>query len=551
MKNLKFLLSMFLLLCSIVVSAHDFEVNGIYYNITDVTNKTVEVTFRGKYYDSYSNEYTGSVVIPESVTYNGTTYSVTSIGHYAFRDCSGLTSITIPNSVTSIGDEAFYGCSGLTSVTIPNSVTSIGNDAFRNCSNLVSIEIPNSVTSIGGGAFDGGAFNGTAWYNNQLDGVVYAGKVLYRYKGTMPVNTSIVVKEGTTQICSNAFRDCSGLTSITIPNSVTSIGNYAFYNCYYLTSIEIPNSVTSIGNDAFRNCSGLTSIEIPNSVTSIGGNAFFYCESITSITIPNSITSIEHGTFMWCSGLTSIEIPNSVTSIGNDAFCGCYDLTNITIPNSVTEIGERAFYKCFSLTSITIPNKITKIENEVFIWCSALKSITIPNSVTSIGESAFDGCSSLTSVEIPNSVTSIGSDAFNDCSRLTDVYCHATLVPHTEGNVFDATNRPYRILHVPVTAINDYESSWPWSSFREIVALNYVTNIIEIPTTAVFITSSNGALYINCSLEGEEAAVYTSSGTLVGKATITNGNATVQTTLSKGSIAIVKIGEKSVKVILN
>ena len=134
MKNLKFLLSMFLLLCSIVVSAHDFEVNGIYYNITDVTNKTVEVTFRGKYYDSYSNEYTGSVVIPESVTYNGTTYSVTSIGHYAFRDCSGLTDVLIGNSVTSIGSGAFASCFGLNSIKsfIPaENLFAPGSNAFN------------------------------------------------------------------------------------------------------------------------------------------------------------------------------------------------------------------------------------------------------------------------------------------------------------------------------------------------------------------------------------------------------------------------------------
>ena len=208
--------------------AHDFEVDGIYYDILSSTNKTVEVTFQGNIYDSYTNEYTGSVTIPETVTYSGKTYSVTSIGNSAFRDCSGLTEVTIPNSVTSIGDYAFRECRSLTSITIPNSVTSIGESAFRYCSGLTSVTIPNSVTSIG---------NYTFCY-------------------------------------------CSGLTSVTIGNSVTSIGNYAFCCCSGLTSVTIPNSVTSIGEYAFEICSSLTSVTIGNSVTSIGDRAFYGCISL-------------------------------------------------------------------------------------------------------------------------------------------------------------------------------------------------------------------------------------------------------------------------------
>ncbi len=143
------------MLCATATMAHDFEVGGIYYNILSEEKKTVEVTYRGDSYSSYDNEYSGSVDIPSSVLSNGITYSVTSIGDYAFVFCSGLTSITIQNNVTSIGDYAFVYCSGLTSVTIPNSVTSIGDWAFRSCTGLTSITIPNSVTSIGGYVFYG------------------------------------------------------------------------------------------------------------------------------------------------------------------------------------------------------------------------------------------------------------------------------------------------------------------------------------------------------------------------------------------------------------
>ena len=331
--------------------------------------------------------------------------SVTSIGTYAFYGCSGLTSITIPNSVTSIGDWAFHGCSGLTSITIPNSVTSIGDLAFHGCSGLTSITLGNSVTSIGGWAFNGctgltsiNVASGNNYYSSN-NGVLFNKKktALIRYP------------EGKSQ------------TSYTIPNSVTSIGNYAFCGCSGLTSITIPNSVTSIGNYAFWGCSGLTSITIPDSVTSIGSWAFENCTGLTSITIPNSVTSIGSYAFYGCTGLTSITIPNSVTSIGDHAFDGCTGLRSITISNSVTSIEDDVFARCTSLTSITIPNSVTRIEDYAFAHCTGLTSITIPNSVTSIGNWAFLGCTGLTSITIPNSVTSIGNVAFSGCTGLTSI----------------------------------------------------------------------------------------------------------------------------------
>ena len=281
--------------------SYTYQGKTLYYNIT--SDNTIEVTCYSNFIN-YNNYVSGDVVIPSSVTNNGTTYSVTSIGDDAFYYCSGLTSVTIPNSVTSIGNYAFYYCSGLTSVTFPNSVTSIGNSAFYNCSSLTSVTIPNSVTSIG----------------------------------------------------DRAFYECSSLTSVTIPNSVTSIGNDAFAGCSGLTSVTIPNSVTLIGEGVFAGCSGLTSVTIPNSVISIGDLAFFACSGLTSITIPNSVTFIGNYAFYGCNGLTSI-VSNAVVPpvLGGEVFSYSNNYCNTTVP-----CGSLVAYIASSWNDY-FPNRITEV----------------------------------------------------------------------------------------------------------------------------------------------------------------------------------------------
>ncbi len=377
----------------------------------------------------------GDIVLPSKIEGK----PVTSIGSSAFRGCSSLTSITIPDSVTSIGSSAFENCSSLTSVTIPDSVTSIGYDAFSWCNSLTSITIPDSVTSIGWDAFD--RCEKLTQINVDTANTVYSSVngVLFSKDKTELIrypegkaDTSYAIPNGVTYIGYDAFSCCSSLTSITIPNSVTSIGDYAFSGCISLASITIPDGVTNIGDWAFWDCRSLTSITIPDSVTRIGDSAFYGCSSLTSITIPNSVTSIGYEAFHSCSSLTSITIPNSVTSIGKSAFESCSSLTSITIPNSVTSIGDYAFYWCSNLTSVTIGNSVTSIGDYAFYRCSNLTSVTIGNSVTSIGDYAFNGCNSLTSVTIPDSVTSIGKYAFYYCTSLT-----STTIPDSVTSIGD------------------------------------------------------------------------------------------------------------------
>ena len=329
-----------------------------------------------------------------SLNANRKSYSVTGIGTCTDND------IIIPSSynglpVTTISDHAFSGCSGLTSITIPDSVTSIGRSAFRDCIGLTSIEISEGVTSIGSSAFSG------------CSGL-----------------KSIVIPYGVTSIKDHTFYGCSELTSVTIPEGVTSIGKYVFYDCSKLTSIVIPRGVTSIGESAFSGCSELTNMVIPDGVTSIDKNAFYNCSGLTSITLPDGVTSIGEYTFYGCSKLTSIVIPYGVTSIGNGAFHGCTELTSIEISSSVTSIGGNAFSRCTGLTSIVIPYGVTSIGSYAFEFCSGLTSIEISSSVTSIGRWALYYCDNLVSITFEGTVenwNTVGKSSWN--TSKTIVYC--------------------------------------------------------------------------------------------------------------------------------
>ena len=318
MKKLLFVL---LALLPMLASADPVEIDGIYYNLDSKTKKA-EVTANPNNY-----KYSGKVTIPSTVTYNGTQYSVTSIGEDAFYDSSSMTSITIPNSVTTIGDEAFMFCSGLTSITIPNSVKTIGESAFIKCKGLTSIIIPSSVTSIGDAPF--------ALCSSLASITVKSGNSVYDSRN----NCNALIETASNTLI-------AGSQNTEIPNSVTAIGNGAFMGNSGITSITIPNSVKTIYNGAFAYCTELTSVGIPNSVTTIDKSAFAFCDKLSTVSIGSGVTKIEDRVFFYCSKLTDVycfaeNVPEtestafSYSSIGTTTLYvpkGCFDAYNAATP---------------------------------------------------------------------------------------------------------------------------------------------------------------------------------------------------------------------------
>ena len=513
----KLLLPFVLMLLPIVACADAVVIDGIYYNLVSKV-KQAEVT-------ENPNQYKNDVAIPPTVTYGGIEYNVTSIGNYAFDGCSRLISVTIPNSVTSIGDFAFYCCSGLTAVTIPNSVTSIGISAFRNCSGLTSVTIPNSVTTIEEDTFLG------------CSGL-----------------TSVTIPNSVTSIGYGAFRDCSSLTSITIPNSVTSIDSYAFANCKSLTSVIIPNSVTSISEAVFWGCSALTSVTIPNSVTSIGNYAFASCKSLTSVTIPNSVTSIRDYAFEGCSAMTTLKIGNGgsrLIIIFERAFANCPEITDVycyaeNVPSTHTTAFDGSYPDYATLhvpqESITAYSAkepwsnfgtIKTIEGGDVIETPKCATPTISyESKRLMFDCDTEGVEYVSEIKVTD-----GKKYYDNSISLEATYeitVYATKVEYSNSDVATAT------------------LVWTNATFTETTPSHGITTSAKAieENIPVLISSHSGSITINSEADGQKVEAYAVNGQFLGSATVQNGQATISTKLEKGSVAIVKLGEKAVKIVM-
>ena len=490
--SLSILLTLLMSMAGIKAYAYDIAVENadgvtIYYNYYN-EGKELQVTFLSSEIFYQKNAYVGNVVIPEEVTYMNRTRKVTSIGSDAFK-YSSLTSVTIPNSVTSIGSYAFESCYSLTSVNIPNSVTSIGDGAFQGCHGLTSV----TISDI------------TAWLSISFAGSE-SNPLCYAY---------------------HLFLNGEEVKDLTIPNSVTSIGDYTFSGCSSLTSVTIPSSVTSIGGYAFQRCSSLTSVTIGNSVTTIGYSAFSDCSSLTSVTIPNSVTSIGDYAFSGCSSLTSIisKMMNPCKIPSNCFTKDHYYNSTLYIPEGTTEKYKTTdFWSNFLFVEEGDPSggdspepepqkcskPIIRYKNGQLTFDCATEGATCYYSITDSDIKSGNGEKVDLTVTYHVSVYAAKQGCYNS-DEATATLCWIDVDPKMEG------------------------------------IENGVANVKAMP---VLIQGEEGVLHISGAPEGTAINVYEIGGQLVGSAKASSDTTIIPTTLSQGSIAIVKIGEKAIKVLM-
>lgn len=536
-----------------------------------------------------------NVSIPEGVTF---------IGERAFYNCTALTSVTIPSSVTNIYNDAFLKCSGLTSVTINSNaimsktydtgcslchifgnqvenynigegVTSIGNYAFCDCTGLTSVTIPSSVTRIGFSAF------------RDCTGL-----------------TSVTIPSGVTSIYS-AFSGCTGLTKVIVPDiaawcCITFLGNnsnplsYA-HHLYSdenteITNLVIPTSVTSIAGEAFYGCTGLTSVTFPSSLTSIGGCAFYGCSGLTSVTIPEGVTTIDNSVFENCTGLTNVTIPEGVTSIGRYAFYGCTAMTKLKIPNTLSSIDESAFEGWEKLSTIILGNGIKTINSKAFANCTNLNDVyCLAYRYPTTAKNAFDGSypdyvtlhvldeavEQYRAVEPWSTFKDVigleGSTGSTPCAKPTISYKNGQIETNcdTDGaqcvtiiTVDDAKTYTSSKINLNVTYHISVYAIKPGYGNSEVATATLcwidvepqtegvINSIAHIPAIPVLIQSENGQINVTGVDDGTAVSVYNVDGMKTGSGIVQEGQVIIDTRQSAGSIAIVKIGEKRVKVVM-
>ena len=474
MKKILLILLVFLSAGSALADTYNFTATTaegitLYYAIINSTTnvKVVKQTTSG---NPYSVMPTGDLVIPSTVENNATTYTVTTIGSSAFTKCTGLTSVTLPNTITTIDGSAFSGCTGFSSITFPSSLITIGVSAFSGCTGLTSITIPDNVTSIGGTAF------------NNCSNV-----------------TTLTLNGNTTTIGTSAFQNMSGLTTVNW-NIVNATNNGASSTTYIFkgsnfTTLNIGSNVTAIPTYAFYGNTRLTPIDIPDNVTSIGEYAFYGCSGATYINTGDGISTISRSAFQNCSGATSITIGDNVTSIGTGAFKGCTGATSVSLGNSVTTIGTSAFESCTHLTSISFPASVTTLNGSSFKNCSTLTSVVIPATITSIGTDVFNGCTGITTLTLNGNTTTLAANAFQNMSNLNTVNWN---IVNATNNGTSSTNAIFKSSNFTNLNIGNNVTTIPTYAFygnTRLTPIDIPDNITSIGTYAFY--GCSGATYIN------------------------------------------------------
>ena len=502
------LLLLMLAMMPAMMSAYDFEVDGIYYKINR-DSVSVSVTNKNS---SNSGAYIGHVSVPAEVIYNDMVYPVTMIGGYAFNKCSALTGIDLPNTIKEISRFSFMGCTALSHINIPDSVTFIGGQAFQSCRSLTELFIPASVQNIETMAFSYCygltsivVDENNSYYDSRENCNAIIGKNRNELLAAC-VNT--VIPNSVKRFERDAFNGFTWLTEVDMPDSLEFIGINAFYGCTGLTNIDFPSTLTTISDAAFAGCTGLTEVVLPESLQTLGGNVFMDCPELTSLFIPANVTSIGGSLLARDTKVNSIvvdprntkydsrdncnaiidtrynrliegcnysTVPEGVRHIDSGAFAYCDKISDMELPSSLYTIGYGAFRGCSSLTSIHVPEGVAQINAEVFRDCSILKTVSLPST---LNESGLDH---------------IGTYCFFGCDSLRDVICYAVKPPQIgpfSYGCFETSTLQNGTLYVPAGSIDSYKTANIWRGFSRIaaigdingdgnIAISDVTNLID------------------------------------------------------------------------
>ena len=503
----KTLLLLLSLLLPMAASAYDVCINGIYYNIVKKA-KQATVT----YGENESGTYSGDVVIPSTVVYDGTTCSVVGIGGNAFYACK-MTSLTIPHSITKIVGGAFQfssigslyisdiasycsiefeGFGDLTNpiqfattlyinnnvttdLIIPDEVTAISDYAFNNAKQLTSVKLPNGLIEIGVGAFE----DCTNISNVNLPSTL-------------------------TEIGTGAFSGCTKLTSnITIPNGMSEIKPEIFRGCTKLTSLKIGNGVTYIYKGAFRGC-GIQSLVIGNSVETIAENAFYGCNNLTSVTFPNSVKTIDAGAFQGCTNLSSVTVGTGVKSMGSGAFQGCTNLTNVYISDLAKwcQISFSSYSMQGSLgegTYSTVSNPLCYAKH-LYLNGQEIKDLIIPSTIKKISSNAFNGFSGITSVTIPDEIETIGVFAFNNNENLKKVTCGNGILNKEQEGLYKSFNKCNNLTTV-ILGNKEFSISGCFANCPELTDVYLPTIVLPYCYTIYSTSGSYPANFTNSYIE--------------------------------------------------
>lgn len=543
------------LLFTSAIQAAEFKEGNIFYRT--LSDSEVAVI----YPTDYSFTYSGSIVLPESITHEGTEYRVTTIAQQAFF-MSGITSITIPNSVTEIQQYAFAACRELSSITLPEglskityrafsqciklteialpeSVTEIEDFAFRDCTSLTAIDLSNQVTRIGNNSF----YNCTALQQF----TVAEGNPAYA-----SVDGILFDKAKTTLL---AYPNAKGAV-YTIPDEVTAIGSGAFQGCNSLTSITFGKGVASLGSNPFMSCTGLQEILVDAAnahYTSVDGVLFDKSQKTLiqyplsrsgSYQIPTGVTTINDYAFSNCSKLSNITLPESVTTLGEAAFASCTRLSTVTLPNAVTAIGNSAFNQCSNLYQVNFGANLQTIGSSAFIY-TLISSLTLPDPVTSIGEYAFSQCPHLEYITLGHKLQEIGQSAFAWSQSIRQIECRSFYPPVCGANCFDGVSVEQCFLTVPSNVYDSYKADPTWSRF-DLRGTGAPALMDRTAVGRVSVHTTGHSIVIRNLPADTDVAIYNLAGQMV--QSLRPATQEIEIELPAGTLYIVRAGDQTCKI---